>query len=95
MINLKDIFNSWITSVNPSETELQRAKERFEICSTCEFKKQVLEKKEWILYCGACGCIIKGKVYSSVVNPCPKNKWEDVDRKYKSIPIIKNSKSLL
>lgn len=94
MINFKDIFNSWITSVNPSEIELKRAKERFEVCLGCEFKKEILEKKEWSLYCGACGCVIKAKIYSSVINPCPKNKWYEIDKKYKQIPLMKNDKSL-
>jgi hypothetical protein len=95
MINFKDIFNSWVKIFNPSEMELNRAKERFEVCLGCEFKKEVLEKKDWILYCGECGCVLRAKVYSSVINPCPKNKWEDVDKKYKSIPIMKNKESLL
>jgi hypothetical protein len=95
MINLKDIFNSWITYYNPSETELKRAEERFEICSSCEFKKELFKKKKWTLYCGVCGCVIHAKVYSSVISPCPKDKWVDVDKKYKSIPIVKKDKSLL
>jgi len=92
-MNIKDIFNSWTKVINPTEDEFNRAKDRFEVCSSCEFKKQLLKNKEWSLFCDVCGCSIKGKVYSSVINPCPKNKWEDVDKKYHSID-LKNNKSL-
>ena len=94
MINFKDIFNSWITSINPSKMELNRANDRFKVCLDCEFKKEKIQNKQWTLYCGECGCPLKGKIYSSVINPCPKNKWEDVDKKYNSID-LKNTKSLL
>lgn len=95
MINVKDIFNSWIKSFNPPQKELNRAKERFEICLGCEFRKEMIENKKWTLVCGSCGCPLQAKVYSSVINPCPENKWEAVDKKYDSIPIIKNNKSFL
>lgn len=95
MIDLKDIFISWAKSYNPSKLEFDRAKERFDICSSCEFKKELLKKKEWSIYCGVCGCLIKKKVFSDSISPCPKNKWEAVDIKYKTIPLVKNNKSLL
>jgi hypothetical protein len=95
MINIKDIFNSWTKMVNPNEVELLRAKDRLDVCLGCEFKKQLLKNKEWSLYCGECGCPLEGKIYSSVINPCPKNKWEDVDKKYLSNNTYKNKSTLL
>lgn len=95
MINLKDIFNSWTKMVNPSEVEYKRAQERFKICSSCEFKKELIKNKSWTVYCNECGCPLEGKIYSSVINPCPKNKWQEVDEKYLTSPSLKNNKSLL
>lgn len=93
-MNLKDIFQSWTTMANPSELEYKRGKDRFNVCSSCEFKKELIKNKEWTIFCDSCGCPIQTKIYSSVTNPCPKNKWEDVDKKYKQISLIKNNKSL-
>lgn len=91
MIDLRDIFNSWVKSFNPTPDELSRAEERFSICSTCEFRKEVVNT----LVCGACGCPISKKVYSSAVDPCPKDKWVDVDKKYGNILPRKKHNSLL
>lgn len=94
MINFKDIFNSWVKLFNPAEKELNRAKERFNVCLDCEFKKEIIENKKWSLVCRSCGCPLKSKIYSSVINPCPENKWKEVDKKYDSIPSMKSEKSI-
>jgi len=95
MINFKDIFNSWATSINPSEKDLNRAKDRFDICLQCEFKREIIKNKEWTLLCRECGCALKKKVYSNVINPCPKGKWIEVDKTYDSLTIEKGNKTLL
>jgi len=95
MINIKDIFNSWKTSFNPSERELKRANDRFSICAGCEFNKEVLTNKEWSLICKACGCPIKKKIFSSEINPCPKSKWMEVDKANGYSVDIKKNKTLI
>lgn len=95
MIDFKDIFKSWVISLNPSEKELKRADARFDICLQCEFKREIIKNKKWTLYCGACGCALKKKVYSNVINPCPKSKWIEVDKLYDSFPLEKNGQTLL
>lgn len=95
MINFKDIFDSWVSSINPSEKDLKRAEDRYSICIECDLKREIIKNKKWTLYCGACGCPIRKKIYSNVISPCPKGKWIDVDKKYDSIPDKKDDKTLL
>lgn len=95
MINIKDILKSWATGINPSKEERNRANERLSVCLSCDFKKELVKNKEWTLYCNVCGCPIQGKVYSSVINPCPKSKWNKVDEKYLDVPISKDKNTLL
>lgn len=95
MIDIKDIFDSWTKMVSPTDIELQRAKDRFQVCLGCEFKKELIKNKVWSMFCDECGCPLEAKVYSSTINPCPKNKWEEVDKKYLKNQQYKNKKSLL
>ena len=94
MINIKDILNSWITSFNPSEEELSRANDRYDVCSTCPARKELLDGKKWTIICGACGCPLQKKIYSNVINPCPLKKWEDVDKKHNLNTSIKKTNTL-
>lgn len=68
-----EITKSWIAAVNPSEEQQQRADQRIAICDTCDTKKY--NNVGDFYYCGACGCPLKGKVYSPVEKSCPENKW--------------------
>lgn len=82
MIDFKDIFNSWVTSFNPTQEKLKHANDRFEVCVACEFKKEVLKNKKWSIICTECGCPIKKKIYSNAINPCPEKKWAEVDENH-------------
>lgn len=81
-MNLNEIVNAWITSINPSEDEKKRSIERLEICEGCTFKKEILKNKKWSTICSSCGCVISKKIFSQEFNPCPLKKWEEVDKKY-------------
>jgi len=95
MINFKEIFIAWKTSFNPSESESKIAKDRLEICISCEYKKEVFEKKEWSAICGKCGCPLMKKVFSKEMNPCPMGYWMESDNKNGLTIQTKNKKSFL
>ena len=94
MINIKEILDAWITSFNPTDEELSRANDRYDICSTCPARKEIVSGVNWALVCGACGCPLSKKVYSKISNACPLKKWEEVDKKHNLIMSIKKQNTL-
>lgn len=80
-MDIKEIISAWITSFNPNEPQIKLANERAEICNNCEF---LGKRKLKINYCTKCGCPIKKKIFSNKFNPCPLEKWNEVDSKYKN-----------
>jgi len=94
MIDVKDIFNSWVRSINPTDEQLSLANARFEVCLQCEFKRETISSKDWSLVCGACGCPLKKKIYSTATNPCPKEKWKNIDKTHGLNPSKKNTSTL-
>jgi transcription elongation factor Elf1 len=50
-----------------------------EICDKCDSKKTIP-----FIHCGECGCALKAKVYSPVIDACPKGKWKVVELKWQS-----------
>lgn len=95
MLNFKEIFKAWVTFSNPTEQETQLANARFSICEGCVYKKEIFKKKEWSLLCGKCGCPIKAKVFSDVVNPCPMGYWKEIDKNFGQNVDEKIKKSIL
>ena len=61
------------------QEQKELASERIKICDECEFKKTFP-----IIHCGECGCALKAKVYSPVIDACPKGKWKVVELKWQS-----------
>jgi hypothetical protein len=89
-INFIEILNAWITSYNPTDTQKELAQKRLEICmEPCEFKKDLLKKKQLVSICGPCGCPIGKKIYTDRYGTCPLHKWEIVENDYKSQLMIK------
>jgi hypothetical protein len=92
MFNPIEIINSWITSFNPNDVELNLAKKRIDICSNCEFRKEVIHNKEWSHYCGPCGCPINKKIFTDQYGTCPLGKWNFIEQDYmKHLKIKKKS----
>lgn len=56
------------------------AQERLKICETCE--ERAYNETAKVYYCGKCGCIIGGKVFSKHENPCPLKKWKKCDQNF-------------
>jgi hypothetical protein len=78
----KEIFDAWIISLNPTETQISLANERLNMCRVCEYRKETLKGQKWSTICKLCGCPLSKKVFSPTFNPCPKDKWEEIDSKY-------------
>ena len=80
--NYKEIFDAWITSMNPTPLQVEIAQKRLDICKGCEHKKETIKGQKWSTICNACGCPLSKKIFSSLFNPCPKQKWDEVDMSY-------------
>ena len=91
----KEIFHAWLTSFNPSKEELVIAQERLDVCMGCEYKKELIKKSKWSAYCDKCGCPLNKKIFSNTYNPCPLEKWIEVDSKYLKLIEVKNKKSII
>ena len=83
--NFIEIVNAWITAANPNEIEAELAKERLDICMGCNFRKEVINNKQWSAICGGCGCPIQKKIFTDQFGSCPEKKWNVIEEKYKSI----------
>jgi hypothetical protein len=83
MINIKEIIDAWSVSFNPTQTQLNKSIERGRVCEICPSRKVITKKLKLATICGECGCPISKKIFSLEFNPCPLNKWEEVDKKYK------------
>ena len=94
-INYKEIFNAWKISFNPTPTQEELAKLRFEICLKCEFKKEVVKGVMWSALCGKCGCPLNKKVFSPNYNACPAKKWDKVDSNYLEPKPEKNKNTII
>lgn len=79
-----EIFNAWITSLNPTENQLILAQHRAAICKDCEHKLQLVKDLKLAVICNLCGCPIQKKIFSNKNNPCPLKKWKEVDEKFKN-----------
>lgn len=95
MLNIYEIFEAWSISFKPTELQKKIALDRFNVCNSCEFKREILKSRRWSLVCGECGCPISKKIYSQVPNACPKKYWKDVDTKNGIIKVIKREDSLI
>jgi hypothetical protein len=69
-MNIKEIIKAWAAALNPTEEQKEKAEKRLEICTSCENKIDTPIG----LACGKCGCLFKGKVFSSD-GGCPVGKW--------------------
>ena len=95
-MDLSEIINAWVVSFNPTPQKKEKSISRKDICLNCDKLKINSSLFGKIETCGICGCPISKKIFSQKHNPCPIKKWEDVDLKYGSKPVMeKNKKTLL
>lgn len=95
MIDYKEIFDAWKTSLNPTEIEEELAQKRINVCLGCDFRKEVLKGVKWSMYCGHCGCPINKKAFSKMFNPCTKGFWYDVDSNYLTRQEVKKTNTII
>jgi hypothetical protein len=93
-LNFKKIYNAWITSYFPNESQKLLAEKRNEICEICPSRKVLTNLLELGVVCGECGCPLTKKIFSIDFNDCPLKKWEEVDTTYQTFK-TKSNKSLL
>jgi len=82
MNKLQEIFTAWGITFNPNEIQNELAYERIAICNGCENKTTNVIGMNT---CGLCGCVLKAKVFSPVMDACPAHKWLHIEKKYKNI----------
>jgi hypothetical protein len=87
-----EIINAWKIANNPTPKQEELAKLRALICEVCPSKKVITKKIELATVCGECGCPISKKIFSPKFNPCPLEKWGEVDIHYIT---EKNTSSLI
>ncbi len=95
IMNAGEIVKAWITSFNPSTDEKNMALARKKVCDECPSNKEVLKKRGWTSICKECGCPISKKIYTKSYNPCPLEKWLEVDDMFFEDKKIEKRKRLL
>jgi len=91
-LNFKQIIEAWIIAGHPTPGQKELAEKRGKICDECPSKQVLTEKIKIGTYCGECGCPIGKKIFTNEFNPCPLEKWKEVDRPY--FPESKSTKTL-
>lgn len=81
-MNVKEIIEAWIIAGHPTKVQKELSEKRLEICDTCDVKKEIIKKVKISHICGKCGCPIQKKAFTNTFNPCPLNKWTEVDEPY-------------
>ena len=84
MNKIQEIITAWKLSFTPTEKQVELAKQRYEVCESCENKKNVVGK---FPVCGLCFCPLNKKTFSPKKNSCQINKWNEVDKKFLDILI--------
>jgi len=95
IIDYKEIFEAWKTSIKPTPDREELAQKRLDVCLGCNYRKEVLKGVKWSAYCDDCGCPINKKIFSSIFNACTQKKWEEVDSKYLTPLQDKGKKSII
>ena len=72
MNKLIEIAKAWVTAIDPSEEEKEKAITRSQVCDDCEKKDYNTILKYY--YCKECSCPLSKKIYSPE-NSCPLAKW--------------------
>lgn len=67
-MDFKDLAKSWMTSINPTQEEIDISELRIDVCNNCEYRKDFI-----IQYCSICKCPLQKKIYTS--GTCPIGKW--------------------
>lgn len=95
MIDYKEIFEAWKISRNPTPLEEELAQKRLNVCSTCEYKTELIKGLKWSALCTDCNCPLNKKAYTKIYNACTQKKWNEVDFDYLTEIPDKNENTLI
>jgi hypothetical protein len=70
---IKEIFNSYDITKDPTTNKSMVGASRIEICNECESLHAINNTK--IKICAECECVIKEMVFIKSKMDCPKRKW--------------------
>lgn len=82
MNKIEEIFKAWriALTADKDSPEYILASKRIEICEGCEHKETIaIGDTDIFTRCNVCGCALRAKIFSPVLNACPKGKWDYVD----------------
>lgn len=84
-MDIFEIVNAWVTSMNPTDDVKNLAYKRLDICNSCEYNVEIFKHKQWSRVCSDCGCPLSKKIFSNKTkDACGLNKWEKVDNDFNS-----------
>jgi ribosomal protein L37AE/L43A len=93
---VKEIAESWIIAVNPTDKQMELATDRYEICQNCpSLKKALARTKLEYFQCGECGCPISKKIFSPNWNACPLEKWKTIENKFFDLKEKSKNKTII
>lgn len=75
MIDIKEIYKSWITSFNPTPEQKQLSEERLNECIKCE--NNIYLKLFGTFVCNQCNCPINKIIFVENKNKCKLEKWKN------------------
>lgn len=74
MFSIKEVVIAYANKVQAAPAKVKRAELRYEICSTCEYKKNNKFGSE---QCFKCKCLLQGKIFTNKgPEACPEKKWK-------------------
>jgi len=79
MNKFEEILKAWVIKWKPSQSERELALKRLKICSTCSYRRQIIEDVDFSVICGECGCPLEAKIHSPKKGACGIGKWDVVD----------------
>lgn len=85
---IKEIFNAWRISYDPTKAQAELAAERIQICDECEHKETIeIGNVDLLTRCNLCGCTLKLKIYTEKTYQdaeisCPLMKWVIPENSY-------------
>lgn len=76
MIDVLEIYKSWVISFNPTEEQKETSDYRISVCNNCPHKLYVNNIDTWV--CELCYCPLHKKIFSPKPGEeaCPKKYWK-------------------
>lgn len=79
MNKFSEILKAWVIKWNPTKEQRELAIERLKICSSCSYRKEIINGVDLTIVCGECGCPLVAKIHSPRKGACGIGKWDKID----------------